>query len=71
MFKQPNIEDELYRSMESSLVKNQREDKHGLDKLSKAIDLLNTASTIFVSAGMHAEAEEITEILRCLAQDVK
>jgi len=71
MFKQANFEDEIYRSMESSLVKNQTEDKHSFDKLAKATDLLNTAAAIFESAQMFSEAEAITEILRTLIEGVK
>ena len=44
MFKQASFEDELYRSMENSLVKNQTENTHGFNKLAKVADLLNTAA---------------------------
>jgi len=67
MFKESNLEDELYHSMESSLIKNQTEDKLGINKLAKAIDLLNTAASIFENAQMYSEADEITEVLKSLA----
>ena len=71
MFKSANVEDEIYRSMEASLVKNQTENLHGFNKLAKAVDLLNTAAAIFEQAGMITEAQEITNILHKLAQDVQ
>lgn len=69
MFKQGSFEDELYRSMETSLVKNQTENNHGFDRLAKAADLLNTAASIFDRAGMHKEAEQVTRVLQSLAVD--
>jgi len=71
MYKQASVEDELYRSMEKSLVKNQTENRYGFDKLVKAIDLLSTAANIFDQAGMVKEANEITNILEGLAQELK
>jgi hypothetical protein len=71
MFKQPNLEDELLRAMEKSLVKNQTEIRYGFDKLAKATDLLNQAAAIFESANMNAESEEILDILQGLAQEIK
>ena len=70
MFKQ-GFEDEIYRSMETSLVKNQTENTHGLNKLAKAVDYLNDAAAIFERAGMVAEATQITEVLQALAKDLK
>jgi len=66
MFKQASFADEIYRSMESSLVKSQTEEKHGFSKLDKAIDLLNTAASIFESAHMYSEADEVTAVLKSL-----
>ena len=72
MFKQAgSVEDEIYRSMESTLVKNQVEDRHGLNKLAKAADLLSLAAEIFDQAGMYQESAEITEILKSLSGDVQ
>jgi len=69
MFKQGSFEDELYRSMEKTLVKNQTENRHGFNKLAKATDLLNTAADIFDRAGMRKESEEVTKVLRSVAID--
>lgn len=70
MFKQGSVEDEIFRSMETSLVKNQVEDRHGFDKLAKAADLLSIAAEIFDNAGMFQESDEIAEILKSLSKDV-
>ena len=67
MFKQGSFEDEIYRSMESSLVKNQTENRHGFNKLAKAADLLNTAADIFDEAGMYEESKEVTKVLQSMA----
>jgi hypothetical protein len=69
MFKQDNFEDEIYRSMQTSLVKNQTEDRHGFNKLAKATDLLNTAAYIFDKAGMYNQSKEVTKVLQSLAID--
>ncbi len=71
MFKRGSVSDELYRSMETGLVKNQTENNHGLNKLAKAVDFLSTAAEIFEQAGMKQEADEIIEILNGLTEDVK
>jgi hypothetical protein len=70
MFKQDGLEDELYRSMETTLVKNQMENSHGFNKLAKATDLLNIAAEIFEHAGMLKESIAISEILEGLAKDL-
>ena len=67
MYKQSSFEDELYRSMEKTLVKNQTEDTHGFQKLAQAADLLNTAADIFDRAGMHKESKEVTKVLQSMA----
>ena len=69
MFRTGSFEDEIYRSMETSLVKNQVENTYGIQKLAKAVDFLNTAADIFDQAGMSEESRQITEILRSLAKD--
>jgi hypothetical protein len=71
MFKQSSFEDELYRSMEKTLVKNQTENTHGFNKLAQAADLLNTAADIFDRAGMQEASEDVTNILKELAKDLK
>jgi hypothetical protein len=71
MFKFGSFEDEIYRSMERTLVDSQQvENTHGLSKLAKAVDYLNSAASIFEKAGMDEEAEEVTEILQRLAQEM-
>lgn len=71
MFKQASFEDEIFRSMETSLVKTQTEEKHGLSKLAKAADLLNEAALIFDDAEMFQESKDISDILQNLAKDIK
>lgn len=70
MFKQASFENEIYRSMEKNLVSNQVEDKYGFKRLAQAADYLNAAAEIFEQAGMSEQAEEITEVLRGLAQQL-
>lgn len=70
MFKLGNLENELYRSMETVLTKTQTENVHGFNKLAKAVDLLNTAAIIFDQAGMFKEASNITQILESLSKDL-
>jgi hypothetical protein len=70
MFKQGSFEDEIFRSMEKNLVKNQTENTYGLNKLAKAVDYLNEAAAIFEHAGMSSEATQITEILQVLAKEL-
>ncbi len=71
MFKSSSFEDELYRSMEKTLVKNQTEDTHGFQKLAQAADLLSAAAEIFDRAGMQEASEDISDILQELAKDLK
>jgi hypothetical protein len=71
MFKTASVESELLRSMEQNLVKSQVETEHGFNKLAQAIDLLSSAAAIFDEAGMHQEADSVTEILQGLAKDLK
>lgn len=70
MFKQSSYEDEIFRSMEKTLIKNQTEhNTHGLNRVAKAVDYLNDAAAIFERAGMTEEAEMITGILAGLVKD--
>lgn len=66
MFKTNNFADELFHSMEKSLVSNQMETKYGFDKLAKAADYLNAAAEVFEKAGMYKQATEVTEVLQGL-----
>lgn len=70
MFKQGSYEDEIFRSMEKTLVDSQVENTHGLSKLAKAVDYLNDAAAIFERAGMLEEAAQITEVLQGLTKDL-
>jgi hypothetical protein len=71
MFKQASWENEILRSMETTLVKNQTEKTYGLNKLAKAVDYLNDAAAIFERAGMFEEAAQITEVLQALTKDAQ
>lgn len=70
MYKIGSFEDEIYRSMEKSLVTSQTENKYGFNKLAKAADLLNAAATLFEQAGMREEADEVTNVLQELANQL-
>ena len=71
MFNKISAADEIYRSMEQTLVKSQVENEHGFNRVATAVDLLNTAAAIFEQAGMLEEAAEITEVLQNLAKDIE
>jgi hypothetical protein len=71
MFKIGSCENDLFSDMKRNLVKNQTNETLGLTKLAKAADLLNDAASIFDKAGMFAEADEIAEILKSLAEATK
>jgi len=71
MFKQQASEDEIFRSMEKTLVKSQVENTYGLSKLAKAVDYLNDAVAIFERAGMLKEASLIISILQGLTKDLQ
>lgn len=71
MFKTGSFSDEIYHSMEKTLVKSQVENKHGLNKLAKAVDYLNDAAAIFERAGMHSEAAQVIEVLQALTKELK
>lgn len=66
MFKTASFEDEIYRSMEKTLISNQAENQYGFDKIAKAADYLNAAAEVFEKAGMYKQATEITEVLQGL-----
>jgi hypothetical protein len=70
MFKRDNNEDELFRSMEKSLIAHQTEKQHNLDKVTQVTGLLSTASEIFDQAGMTSEADEILAIVEGLVKDL-
>lgn len=66
-----NFEDEIYRSMESALIKNQADDTYGSSKLTKAANLLSVAAEIFDNAGMSEESQEIADIIKSLSEEIK
>ncbi len=70
MFKQSNFEDEIYQSMEKQLIGNQLESKYNFNKLAKVADCLNNAAELFENAGMTSEAEEVSIILKSLANQL-
>ena len=70
MFKKTSFEDEIYQSMEKQLVSNQVENKYGFKRLAQAADYLNAAAEIFEHAGMSEQAEQVTEVLQGLAQQL-
>lgn len=71
MWKSGSFENEVFRSMEKTLVNNQVETKHGFSKLTKAADLLSMAAAIFSEAGMLQESKDIENILHDLIKDLK
>jgi hypothetical protein len=66
LFKFGSLEDEIMKSMETSLVKVQRS-LIGHEKLSKAVDHLNAAAEIFDDSGFSKEAEFVTRLIEKLA----
>ena len=68
MYKIGSFEEELMKSMESTLIKNEVESKTGYAKIAKAADLLNIAANIFDAADMIEEAEDITNVLASLSK---
>lgn len=71
MFKLGNLEQELYDSMEKSLINHQIEQDHGINKLAKVTDYLNSAARIFEKAGMYSEANEVLNVLQDLTKSFK
>ena len=71
MFKINNFENELYKTMETTLVANQVEASHGFNKLAKAVEYLSKAAELFDDAQMHSESEEISNIINSFASSVK
>lgn len=67
LFKFGSVEQELMKSMEKTLVKNQKNEAFHHDKFSKAVDLLNSAAALFDNAGFNKEAEVITTLIEKLA----
>jgi hypothetical protein len=70
MFKTSNFEAELYHEMGQRLVANQTEQAYGLKRLAQAAEYLNIAAETFEQAGMPERADEITEVLQGLIQQL-
>lgn len=71
LFASNQFEDEIYRSMEQTLVKNQTENTYGFQKLAQAVDCLNAAAKIFEQAGMSETATDIAQVLESLTEVIK
>lgn len=70
MFKFGSSEDELVRSMEKTLVSSQVEQRHGFNKIAKAIDYLNKAAELFEKAHMSETVVSINNALQKVAEDL-
>jgi ABC-type branched-subunit amino acid transport system ATPase component len=70
IFKSASCLDEICQSMEKQLVSNQLERQHGFQRLAKATQYLNQAAVILEKAGMVAVAQDITETLQDLANQL-
>lgn len=46
------------------------ENKYGFDKIAQAADLLNAAAGLFDEAGLTEEADEVTQVLQDLANQL-
>ena len=68
MFKLGSFEEEIAKSMQEKLVSNQMEKKYSFDRITKAVDFLNEAASIFDDTGFNAEAEVLTRMIERLAQ---
>lgn len=69
LFKFGSLEDEIMKSMETSLVKNQHNKIFGHEKLAKAVDHLNAAAEIFDDTGFSKAAEAVTRLIEKLADE--
>jgi hypothetical protein len=67
LFKFGSFEDEIMKSMETTLVKYQKDQMYSHDKLAKAIDHLSAAAEIFDDTGFNKEAEALTKFIEKIA----
>lgn len=67
MFKIGSFEEELFATMQKSLVSSQLDNKLSLEKLSKAADYINTAAELLDDTGFRVEADILTRVLTRLA----
>lgn len=69
LFKFGSLEDEIMKSMETTLVKYQKDQMYSHEKLAKAIDHLSAAAEIFDDTGFSKEAEVLTRFIEKLAHE--
>lgn len=69
LFKFGSFEDEIMKSMETTLVKYQKDQMYSHDKLAKAVDHLSAAAEIFDDTGFNKEAELLTRFIEKIAHD--
>lgn len=67
LFKFGSLEDEIMKSMETTLVKYQKDQMYGHEKLAKAVDHLSAAAEIFDDTGFSKEAEFVTRLIEKIA----
>ena len=70
MFKISSFENDIVSDMEKELKANSIEKTHGFNKLAKAADYLNSAASIFEDAGMPEISDQITQVLKDLADQL-
>lgn len=71
LFKYGSLEDEIMKSMETTLVKYQKDAMYGHEKLGKAVDHLAAAAEIFDDTGFNKEAEVLTKLIEKIAHESK
>jgi hypothetical protein len=69
LFKFGSFEDEIMKSMETTLVKYQKDQMYSHEKLAKAVDHLSAAAEIFDDTGFSKEAEALTKLIEKIAHD--
>lgn len=69
LFKFGSFEDEIMKSMETTLVKYQKDQMYSHEKLGKAIDHLSAAAEIFDDTGFNKEAEALTKFIEKIAHE--
>lgn len=67
LFKFGSLEEEIMKSMETTLVKYQKDQMYGHEKLAKAVDHLSAAAEIFDDTGFSREAEFVTRLIEKIA----
>ena len=70
MYKIGSFANDIESTMEKELRANQVEKTHGFNKLARAAEYLNSAASIFEDAGLPDVSDQITEILKGLAEQL-